>query len=399
VEFTKLYTTIDGVQKNMDFNNLDLGSIAAGQNIMARWWYYCNVSAHVANYEVRMKKHSSFGIEFDLITLDGVRELTRSVNGSMEQGPASSRRRAFSPTLSSTDIFLLNLIEDEDNLPDHVMDTNGNETDDLEIVSEGMTCTASGSNQYVLSVQASREGWVYGVMHDPTNCTMTLVRAVRNSDGADVTQNVWQTERTVQNDYTSIVDNRLHLADNIGTTESYTLYYEPKPAAAPKVKSIELVVEEGCTEAKATQALVTFEEAVDTETVDANDVVLNIGNKEQPVTVTVKSATQILVNWNSTALVNGNCLLTVYTADVANIEGTKGSTSRSLTWTAEADVLPGDVNGDGKVNVTDIMALSKFIMGTTPANFVPANADVNGNGTINVTDIMGTAKIILNQSE
>ena len=399
VEFTKLYTTVDGVQKNMDFNNLELGSIAAGQNIMARWWYYCNVSAHVANYEVRMKKHSSFGIEFDLITLDGVRELTRSVNGSMEKGAASARRKTFSPAVSNTDIFLLNMIEDEDNLPDHVMDTNGNETDDLEIVSEGMTCTESGSNQYVLSVQASREGWVYGVMHDPTNCSMTLVRAVRNSDGADVTQNVWQTDRTVQNDFTAIVDNRLHLADNIDTEEAYTLYYEPKPAAAPKVKSIELVVEEGSSEAKATQAIVTFEEAIDTETVDADDVVLSIGNKEQTVTVSVKNSTQVLLSWDSHALTSNSCMLTVYTADIANTEGTKGSTSRSLTWTAEADVLSGDVNGDGKVNVTDIMALSKYIMGTTPASFVPANADVNGSGTINVTDIMGTAKIILNQSE
>ena len=366
---------------------------------MARWWYYCNVSAHVANYEVRMKKHSSFGIEFDLITLDGVRELTRSVNGSMEKGAASARRKTFSPTVSNTDVFLLNLIEDEDNLPDHVMDTNGNETDDLEIVSEGMTCTESGSNQYVLSVQASREGWVYGVMHDPTNCSMTLVRAVRNSDGADVTQNVWQTDRTVQNDFTAIVDNRLHLADNIDTEEAYTLYYEPKPAAAPKVKSIELVVEEGSSEAKATQAIVTFEEAIDTETVDADDVVLSIGNKEQTVTVSVKNSTQVLLSWDSHALTSNSCMLTVYTADIANTEGTKGSTSRSLTWTAEADVLSGDVNGDGKVNVTDIMALSKYIMGTTPASFVPANADVNGGGTINVTDIMGTAKIILNQSE
>lgn len=400
VEFIKLYATIDGEQQNMDFNKLNLGGIAAGQSKMARWWFYSNASAHVANFEARMTKHSNYGIEFDLITLDGVHELTRSVSGSLtsSENGAQARRMAFSPSESSTDIYLLNLIEDEDNLPDHVMDGNGNETDDLEIVSDNMTCiAASGENQYTLSVSASREGWVYGVMHDPTNCTMNLVRVVRNSDGSDVTTNIWQTDRTVTADYATIVDNRLHLADNIGTEESYTLYYEPKPAPAPKVKSIELVVEEGSSEAKATQALVTFEEAIDTESVDASDMVLSIGEKEQTVTVSVKNSTQVLVNWSSSALTNNSCMLTVYTADIQNTEGTKGSTCRSLTWTAEADVLPGDVNGDGVVNVTDIMALSSHIMGSSPANFVPANADVNGNGSINVNDIMGTAKIIMNK--
>ena len=81
VKFTKLYCTVDGKDCNYDFNHLSLGKIAAQQNVMARWWYYSNVSAHVANYEVQMTKHSNYGIEFDLITIDGVYELTRSVCG------------------------------------------------------------------------------------------------------------------------------------------------------------------------------------------------------------------------------------------------------------------------------------------------------------------------------
>ena len=395
VEFTKLYSTVDGVEKNMNFNKLDLGRIAAGQNVMARWWYYSNVSAHVANYEVKMTKHSNYGVEFDLITLDGVRELTRSVSGSIGRGTASARRRAFSPAVSSSDIFLLNLIEDEDNLPDHVMDSDGNETDDLEIVSDGMACTNAGDRQYTLSVQASREGWVYGVMHDPTNCTMNLVRAVRNSDGADVTQNVWQTDRTVQNDYTTIVDNRLHLADNIDTDETYTLYYEPKPAAAPKVKSIELVVEEGGSLSEAKQAIVTFEEPIDETSVDDGDVMLLAASQQQTATVTVINSTQVLVDWSGKPLQNGQYTLIVYTQGITNTDGRAGTANSSKTWTVEAVVTLGDVNGDGVVNVTDVMALSSHIMGKTPAKFVEGNADVNNSGSINITDIMGTSKIIM----
>ena len=394
VEFTKLYSTVDGVEKNMNFNKLDLGRIAAGQNVMARWWYYSNVSAHVANYDVQMTKHSNYGVEFDLITLDGVRELTRSVSGSIGRGVASARRRAFSPTVSSSDIFLLNLIEDEDNLPDHVMDSDGNETDDLEIVSDGMACTNAGDKQYTLSVQASREGWVYGVIHDPTNCTMNLVRAVRNSDGADVTQNVWQTDRTVQNDYITIVDNRLHLADNIDTNETYTLYYEPKPAAAPKVKSIELVVEEGSL-SEAKQAIVTFEEPIDETSVDDGDVMLLAASQQQTATVTVMNSTQVLVDWSGKPLQNGQYTLIVYTQGITNTDGRAGTANSSKTWTVEAVVTLGDVNGDGVVNVTDVMALSSHIMGKTPAKFVEGNADVNNSGSINITDIMGTSKIIM----
>lgn len=229
VQFTKLYTTVDGKAGNYNFNYLDLGRIAAGQNVMARWWFYSSVSAHVANYNAIMTKGSNYGREFDLITLDGVRELTRSVKGSLIRfnGGEGKMRRA-APSFNTTgNIFLLNTIEDEDNLPDYVMDSQGNGTEDLEIVSGGMSCVDDGEGHYVLNVKASREGWVYGVIHDPTNHSMNLVKVVRNSDGEELTDNVWQTHRTVLPDYTTIVDNRIHLADNIiGKEESYTLYYE-----------------------------------------------------------------------------------------------------------------------------------------------------------------------------
>ena len=55
-------------------------------------------------------------------------------------------------------------------------------------------------------------------------------------------------------------------------------------------------------------------------------------------------------------------------------------------------VVPGDVNGDGDVNVMDITALIDIIMndGDNPA------ADVNGDGQINVMDITALIDIIMN---
>ena len=295
------------------------------------------------------------------------------------------------------------MIEDEDNLPDHVADQDGNETDDLEIVSDRATVTAGANDgEYVLSVTASREGWVYGVMHDPTNCTMNLVRAVRNSDGADVTQNIWQTDRTVTSDYTTIVDNRLHWADNIGVTsgspvETYTLYYEPKPAVAPQVKSIALLPGEGQEESKATKALVTFKDPIDEDTFDADDLVLMVGSHRYTLTLTPQGNNSFVADWGDNRLYTGNATLTVFTSDIFNSEGTAGTANKVLRWTAAVDYKQGDANGDNKINVGDVMAIYSYILEDEPQDFVPEAADLNGDGLINVADIFKLYELILEQ--
>ena len=58
-------------------------------------------------------------------------------------------------------------------------------------------------------------------------------------------------------------------------------------------------------------------------------------------------------------------------------------------------VVRGDANGDGVVNVTDIMAVANYILKIQMQTFVEAAADVNGDNSVNVTDIMGIANIIL----
>ena len=55
--------------------------------------------------------------------------------------------------------------------------------------------------------------------------------------------------------------------------------------------------------------------------------------------------------------------------------------------------LKGDVNGDGKVNVSDVTALVNMILGVIPKD--EARADVNGDGKINVSDVTALINIIL----
>ena len=60
--------------------------------------------------------------------------------------------------------------------------------------------------------------------------------------------------------------------------------------------------------------------------------------------------------------------------------------------------IPGDVNGDGEVTVSDIVATAQYILGNNPQPFIFEAADMNGDGEITVTDVVLIVRLILNPS-
>lgn len=70
----------------------------------------------------------------------------------------------------------------------------------------------------------------------------------------------------------------------------------------------------------------------------------------------------------------------------------------SGTLPFEEPIIPGDVNGDKKVNVTDVMCVANYIVGITPEVFVEEAADVNASGLINITDLIAIANIAVGNS-
>ena len=58
-------------------------------------------------------------------------------------------------------------------------------------------------------------------------------------------------------------------------------------------------------------------------------------------------------------------------------------------------VILGDVNGDGNVDITDVVAIANFVMGSESDNFVEANADMNGDNSIDVTDVVSLANQVM----
>lgn len=87
-----------------------------------------------------------------------------------------------------------------------------------------------------------------------------------------------------------------------------------------------------------------------------------------------------------TAVSQGTAIITL-TSD-------NGKTAQ-CTVTVGDSFIPGDVNSDGLVNVTDIVATVNYIMEKPSDNFNEAAADLNGDGEINVTDIVKMVSIIM----
>jgi hypothetical protein len=59
----------------------------------------------------------------------------------------------------------------------------------------------------------------------------------------------------------------------------------------------------------------------------------------------------------------------------------------------EADILHGDVNNDGIINILDVVSTVNIVLGQ--AEWLDA-ADYNSDGVINVLDIVSIVNIILN---
>ena len=57
---------------------------------------------------------------------------------------------------------------------------------------------------------------------------------------------------------------------------------------------------------------------------------------------------------------------------------------------------PGDVNGDGKLSVSDVASIIGYVLNDRPAIFIESAADLNGSNTISVTDAVIVIDKILN---
>ena len=73
-------------------------------------------------------------------------------------------------------------------------------------------------------------------------------------------------------------------------------------------------------------------------------------------------------------------------------------TAEVITKLTIVNYIPGDISGDGIVDVSDYIGVANHILGNTPAGFNARAADVNNDNVIDVSDYIGIANIILTGS-
>lgn len=62
------------------------------------------------------------------------------------------------------------------------------------------------------------------------------------------------------------------------------------------------------------------------------------------------------------------------------------------------EVLLGDVNGDGLVNITDVVFLTNYVLEKNPDPFIMSAADVNHDSEVNISDVVVLVSIILSSN-
>ena len=60
--------------------------------------------------------------------------------------------------------------------------------------------------------------------------------------------------------------------------------------------------------------------------------------------------------------------------------------------------ISGDINNDGKVDISDYIGVANHILGNTPEGFNIKAADVDENGVVDISDYIGIANLILTGS-
>ena len=94
----------------------------------------------------------------------------------------------------------------------------------------------------------------------------------------------------------------------------------------------------------------------------------------------------------------GNITLTYIANNTCYLDVSEAKSPKDvILFTTDEDYEPlkGDANGDGQVNVSDIMACVNYILGSQPERFIFQNADTNEDNRVNVSDIMWIVNYIL----
>ncbi len=97
----------------------------------------------------------------------------------------------------------------------------------------------------------------------------------------------------------------------------------------------------------------------------------------------------------SESMTEGDYEVTISSINLTTPDETKITPADVTCKLTVNNSIPGDSNGDGSIDVTDIVSIANAILGRSSSSFDATAADVNGDGSIDVTDIVVIANMIL----
>lgn len=240
-----IYAALDSIAVNNDITMLAVDSIPVGANMVARWIQQSQADSHLDGTDIFTESILTQASTPVRVNFNGMHRLFRAVksNPAISEEIDSDDTDAMTEEMAQTDAFLIDDLDDEKRLPDGVILADGTETE----LQTGVKASINGGGNgtYTLTITADSTGWAYGSISDPTSGKMKLKSVERNGVLMSPA-NFWLTDHTVESDYSSVSENRLHFANQVEKGQNvYTLTYEPLPDGVLQGIGIRLYTEDG----------------------------------------------------------------------------------------------------------------------------------------------------------
>jgi hypothetical protein len=120
---------------------------------------------------------------------------------------------------------------------------------------------------------------------------------------------------------------------------------------------------------------------------ESTNVTLSVNsatNETEAVTnLTVDGVVTVIFTWNTTGYVYGNYTVSAYAWPVQDEANTANN---NMTGASVLVTIPGDINGDGTVNILDAIQVSNSFLDTPGSSDWNPNADINGDNVVNILD-------------
>lgn len=331
IHFELVGSNLQGQPKQMGLIDIDFGTIDPKSTRIGQWWFTADLLGHFVNYEASVTHVDSRGNpDLSLVSGAELHELMKSIriygDGATDDGISD---------------FLVNEVQDAQEIPDVIYDSQGNLVHDVYPAIYGSFTGSIRAPEYKnkLTVKNNRIGWNFVRLPDPSRGFFELVSVTRDFDGQEIPlDNAWQTHVTLPDGKDPVYENNFHFVDLLEDAGeyAYTIVWKAKAALPVSIVQID-GIPEGMLVEPLKKLTVEFNKSIDPATFTYEDMLLRLqgGDDIMDTTVVITAISPTVYELDISALTTGNgyYVLTVQTAEIEDENGAKGKTGKQATWT------------------------------------------------------------------